>query len=219
MGSSRLPGKVLKPLGPQSVLTHVVTRVDAAPSVDGIVIATSTEPADDEIEAVCDAAGWAVVRGSEQNVLARYAMAVRATEADTLVRVTSDCPLFSPKVLEAMLKRFDPATMDYMSTNYPERTLPVGLDCEVMRADLLLAIADEATDPYDREHVTPFFYRNPDRFRLAGYALPQDLSDIRITLDTADDYALLLELVATYPELSDPQSDVLDIVERHFCKA
>ncbi|CAN0603510.1 unnamed protein product, partial [Ectocarpus sp. 12 AP-2014] len=138
MGSSRLPGKVLKMLGDQTVLTHVVTRVAAASNVDGIIVATSTEPADDAIEDACNAAGWPVVRGSEQDVLSRFAKAVRATKAETLVRVTSDCPLFSPQVLEAMLHQFDPTTTDYISTNYPNRTLPVGLDCEVMRADRLL---------------------------------------------------------------------------------
>ena len=216
MGSSRLPGKVLKTLGDQTVLTHVVTRVSAAKGVDAIVVATSTEPADDAIEAACDAAGWAVVRGPEQDVLTRFGNAIRATGAETLVRVTSDCPLFSPRVLEAMLDRFDPGAMDYMSTNLPHRTFPVGLDCEVMRADRLLEAETEATDPYDREHVTPFLYRNPERFRIAGHSLLRDLSDIRITLDTAEDYARLVDLVVAYPALLDPETDVLDVVQRHF---
>ncbi|MXQ09364.1 NTP transferase domain-containing protein [Alphaproteobacteria bacterium GH1-50] len=216
MGSSRLPGKVLKPLSGQPVLTHVVTRVSAAKRVDRVMVATSTEPADDAIEAACDRNGWTCIRGSETDVLSRYGRAARESGADILVRVTSDCPLFSPAILDAMLDRFDPARMDYMSTNWPERTFPVGLDCEVLRADRLIEADDEATDPYDREHVTPFLYRNPKRFRLAGHRLKTDLSDIRITLDTAEDYDRLVTLLAAHPELADPATDVIAVVERYF---
>ena len=106
-----------------------------------------------------------------------------------------------------------------MSTNWPERTFPVGLDCEVMRADALLAIAETATDPYDREHVTPHFYRNPDRYRLAGHACPRPLAHIRITLDTAQDYDRLTELLAAHPQLADPRADIIDILADHFGEA
>ena len=192
MGSSRLPGKVLMPLAGRLVLDHVVTRVAAAKQIDGVVIATSDLPGDDAIANYCDAQGWICVRGSESDVLSRYASAVRASNADIVVRVTSDCPLFSPRILDEMLSAFDPSKIDYMSTNWPERTFPVGLDCEIMRAEALLDIAEIATDLYDREHVTPHFYRNPDRFRLAGHACERPLAHFSITLDTAEDYQRLL---------------------------
>lgn len=215
-GSSRLPGKVLKTLGDQKVLTRVVARVGAAERIDAVVVATSDLPGDDAIEALAGAHGWTCVRGSEQDVLSRFDAAVRESGADIVVRVTSDCPLFSPRILDEMLAAFDSETTDYMSTNLPERTFPVGLDCEVMRADALLTASAEATDPYDREHVTPFLYRNPDRFRIAGHAAPRRMEDIRITLDTPEDFARLEALVAARPEVLDVDADVLAIVGAYF---
>jgi len=219
MGSSRLPGKVLKPLAGRPVLDHVVTRVGAAERIDAVAVATSDLPGDDAIAEYCAQHDWTCVRGSETDVLSRYAAAVRETAAEVVVRVTSDCPLFSPLILDAMLAAFGPSTMDYMSTNWPERSFPVGLDCELMRAEALLGIAESATDPYDREHVTPHFYRNPDRFRLAGHHCAPPLDHLRITLDTADDYARLVALLDAHPELADPQADVTGIVASYFASA
>jgi spore coat polysaccharide biosynthesis protein SpsF len=216
MGSSRLPGKVLKNLAGKPVLDHVVTRVMAAKRVDQVVVATSDLAGDDLIAERCKTRGWACVRGPESDVLSRYAIASRATAATIVARVTSDCPLFSPRILDAMLAAFEPSAMDYMSTNWPERSFPVGLDCEVMRADALLGIDDCAADPYEREHVTPHFYRNPDRFRLAGHACSLPLAHFRITLDTTEDFDRLTALFAAHPELADPQADVVAIVASHF---
>ena len=216
MGSSRLPGKVLKPLAGRPVLDHVVSRVAAAQRIDGVVVATSTLPGDDAIADYCGTKGWVCVRGPERDVLTRYASAVRASSADIVVRVTSDCPLFSPLILDDMLAKFDPSSMDYMSTNWPERSFPIGLDCEIMRGAALLEISEIATDPYDREHVTPYFYRNPDRFRLFGHACSRPLAHLSITLDTAEDYQRLVDLVEAHPELSDPAVNVVDIAARYF---
>ena len=211
-GSSRLPGKVLMLLAGRPVLDHVVTRVSAAERIDEVVVATTDLPGDDAISDYCMDRGWTCVRGSESDVLSRYALAVRESGAGIVARVTSDCPLFSPRILDAMLAGFDPDSMDYMSTNWPERTFPVGLDCEVMRADALLAIADTATDLYDREHVTPHFYRNPDRYRLAGHRCEPSLAHLSITLDTSEDYQRLVTLLERHPELGDPDADVVQIV-------
>jgi spore coat polysaccharide biosynthesis protein SpsF len=216
MGSTRLPGKVLKPLAGQAVLAHVVTRVMTAKRIDDVIIATSTEPADNAIETFCADHNWRCIRGSESDVLSRYAQATRASGAEIVVRVTSDCPLFSPRILDAMLARFDSAKMDYMSTNYPVRSFPVGLDCEIMRADVLLKAATDATEPYDREHVTPYLYHNPQSFSVHGFANDQDLQNIRITLDTAEDYERLISLTAAHPELANPDQDVLAIVKAYF---
>jgi spore coat polysaccharide biosynthesis protein SpsF len=216
MGSSRLPGKVLKQLAGRPVLDHVVTRVGAAGLIDDVVVATSDLPGDDAIADYCAERGWTCSRGSETDVLSRYAAAARASDADIVVRVTSDCPLFSPRILDDMLAAFDPASMDYMSTNWPERSFPVGLDCEIMRAEALLDIAARATDPYDREHVTPHFYRNPGNFRLAGHSCREPLAHLRITLDTAEDYDRLVALLDAHPELADPGADVVGIVASYF---
>jgi len=199
-------------LAGRPVLDHVVTRVSAAERIDEVVVATTDLPGDDAISDYCRDRGWTCVRGSESDVLSRYALAVRESGAGIVARVTSDCPLFSPRILDAMLAAFDPDSMDYMSTNWPERTFPVGLDCEVMRADALLAIADTATDLYDREHVTPHFYRNPDRYRLAGHRCEPSLAHLSITLDTSEDYQRLVTLLERHPELGDPDADVVQIV-------
>src|SRR3954469_23357673 len=106
MGSSRLPGKVLMPLAGRPVLDHVVTRVSAAERIDGVVVATSDLPGDDLIEDYCKARGWTCVRGSESDVLSRFALAVRDSDAGIVARVTSDCPLFSPRILDDMLAAF-----------------------------------------------------------------------------------------------------------------
>ena len=153
MGSSRLPGKVLKTLAGQPVLDHVVTRVKAANRIDDVIVATSDLPGDDAIADHCAVRGWMCVRASETDVLSRYAAATRASNAEIVVRVTSDCPLFSPHILDDMLAAFDPSTVDYMSTNWPDRSFPVGLDCEVMRADSLLGIAESTTDPLSLIHI------------------------------------------------------------------
>jgi spore coat polysaccharide biosynthesis protein SpsF (cytidylyltransferase family) len=218
LGSSRLPGKVLKPLAQRPVLDHVVTRVRASELIDDVVIATSDLPGDDPIAVYCEARDWTCIRGSETDVLSRYATAVRRSGAELLARVTSDCPLFSPRILDEMLMTFDLNAMDYMSTNWPERSFPVGLDCELMRADLLLQIAETVTDAYEREHVTPHFYRNSDRFRVAGYRCARQLAHLRITLDTAEDYERLEALLAAHPELADPRSDVVNTVAEYFAQ-
>jgi spore coat polysaccharide biosynthesis protein SpsF len=204
------------PLAGRPVLDHVVTRVSAANRIDDVVVATSDQPGDDVIEDYCKARSWTCVRGSETDVLSRYAVAVQNSAAEIVVRVTSDCPLFSPRILDDMLAAFDPCSMDYMSTNWPQRSFPVGLDCEIMRGEALLAIAENATDAYDREHVTSYFYRHPDRFQLAGHRCAQPLAHIRITLDTSEDYERLVTLLELHPELADPRADVVDIVASHF---
>jgi spore coat polysaccharide biosynthesis protein SpsF len=219
MGSSRLPGKVLKLLAGRPVLEHVVTRVKAASHLDEVVVATSTEPADDDIEAFCDTGGFTCLRGSERDVLSRYADVTVARGADVVVRATSDCPLFSPLILDAMLAHFDPSRMDYLSTNLPRRTFPVGLDCEVMRSEALLKAAREATEPYDREHVTPYLYGNPALFRVEGWPCKPDLHHLRVTLDTEEDYQRLIALVAARPEILDPHRNVVTILQEHFAKA
>ncbi len=216
MGSSRLPGKVLKKLAGRPVLDHVVSRVKSATRVNTVIVATSTEPQDDAIEEYCSSKEWSVFRGSETDVLSRFAAATETAGAEIVIRVTSDCPFFSPFVLDEMLEDFEFENTDYMSTNYPVRSFPVGLDCEVMRAEALMIAAVEANDPYDREHVTPFLYHHPERFIVKGYRCPSDLHDVRVTLDTLEDHQRLAELIAEYPELGDPQSDVLKILRGHY---
>ena len=156
------------------------------------------EPADQRIADYCKREDWNVTRGSEQNVLERYYQAAIAYTAGIVIRVTSDCPLIDPAILTRLINEFDPAEMDYMSTNYPVRSFPVGCDCEIMTYAALDQAEREAAKEFDREHVTPYFLTNPNLFRLAGIANSHDQSDVRLTLDTQEDYELLAAIYERY---------------------
>ena len=194
MGSSRLPGKVLLPLAGGRVIDHVVERASAIPGVDHVVVATSTRSIEDPLVAHVEARGRAqVVRGSESDCLSRFCLAQAESGADVLVRITADCPLLDPAVSGASVARFHEAAgaLDYVSNVYGRRTWPRGLDTEVFSADALLQAGREATQPGHREHVTPFLWSQPERFRIAGVHGATDHSRHRWTLDTTDDLALI----------------------------
>jgi spore coat polysaccharide biosynthesis protein SpsF len=185
MGSTRLPGKVLADLGGRPMLRFMIDRLRAAP-VDALVVATSDLSQDDAVADVADAAGLPVVRGPEADVLGRFAAALAAHPADHVVRLTADCPLADPAIVEEAVRRHLVTEADYTS-NTIVRTFPDGLDVEVVRAAALRAAIDEATRPDEREHVTPFIYRRPDRFRLAAVVTAPCLADERWTVDTPAD--------------------------------
>jgi spore coat polysaccharide biosynthesis protein SpsF len=194
MGSSRLPGKVMKLLSGRPVLWHVCERVARCDLVDDMVVATSTNACDDVIEKYSLQLGWSCFRGSEKDVLDRYHGAAVEHGADVVVRVTSDCPLVDPDEIGELVSRFDPAAMDYSSDIHPVRSSPVGLGCEVVAMVALCKAHLLARRAYDREHVTSFIYTHPDEFRLAGLGRDADRSDVRLTLDTQDDYERLCHI-------------------------
>lgn len=232
MGSTRLPGKVLRILGNATVLAHVVRRTQRASSVDAVVIATTESPHDDVIVAASLALGVGVFRGSEDDVLSRYYHAAQQAGADVIARITSDCPLLDADVLQAMVARFQAtqrggARVDYLS-NTLTRTFPRGLDVEVFTFAALERADREARDAAEREHVTPYIWRNPATFRIEQYKNAVDASRYRWTLDTEDDWRLLqrifarlggrhddfttqevLELLAREPELAAINSHVV----------
>ncbi len=206
MGSRRLSGKVLALLGGSPVLWHVITRVAHARTVDQVVVATSDEPGDDSLAGWCAVEGVTCVRGPETDVLARYALAAEATCADLIVRVTADCPLLSPAVLDLVVDARSASGADYAS-NTLERGFPHGLDVECLTRAALAAAAAEALDPEEREHVTPFVYNRPDRFLLASVVIPDDWAWLRWTLDTPVDLQVLESFIAAVPSALDPLSD------------
>ncbi len=188
MGSTRLPGKVLRPLAGDTVLGHVVRRVRQAKRLDGVCIATTESAADEPIVAESSRLGVSCWRGSEQDVLARYFGAAQASEADVIVRVTSDCPLFDGAVLDEMLAAFSATPgLDYMS-NVQARRFPRGLDAEIFTFAALERVHREATRQHEREHVTPYFYQHSELFRLHSFVGKEDLSAHRWTLDTPEDW-------------------------------
>ena len=220
MGSSRLPQKVLMDLGGATVLDRVLNRLERSRMIQELLVATTTEPADDAIVEHCERTGWKVFRGSEQDVLDRYYQAAKYMHADVVVRITSDCPVIDPEVTDATIRAFLDRGADYAS-NIRVRTYPRGLDTEVMTVQALERAWRESTKPYQREHVTPYIYENPGEFKLHGIENDTDCSQHRWTVDTPEDLQLLqaiyrrfggrddfgwrevLELVESDPSLSD----------------
>lgn len=216
MGSSRLPGKVLELLAGKTALDHCVERTAACASIDEVVVATTTEPADGAIVDICRARGWRWFRGSEHDVLDRYHRAALEVGADHVVRITSDCPLTDPAVLSALIARYrDAPDTDYASTSHPRPTFPIGISAEVVRAEVLAAAWRDDTNPAWREHVTPYVYRHPDRFRIVGLAADADYSHHRWTLDTPEDARLLRLILDELAAGKTGWRDALAVVEAH----
>lgn len=212
MGSTRLPGKVLMPLLGAPMLTRVVERTRRAMTVDEVVVATTTHPADDVIAAIGGEHAWPVVRGSEMDLLDRYVAAARAHDADVIVRITSDCPLVDPELVDAVVRRLAADAADYASDTLPPRTVALGLDVEAMTRATLERADAEDQDPTWREHVTPYIYRHPERFRLTGVALPEDLSGYRWCVDTADDLEVVRRIYEALGTDRFGWRDVLEVV-------
>ncbi|MDF1793945.1 MAG: glycosyltransferase family protein [Thalassobaculaceae bacterium] len=202
MTSTRLPGKVLMPAAGRPMLAHQIARVRRAESVGAVCVATTTNAADDPVATLAESEGVAVFRGSEHDVLDRFVRAAESVGADVAIRLTGDCPLSDPTLIDAVVGAFwdsDPAA-DYATNSFP-RTWPIGLDVEVASLVALRTANAEATDSYDREHVMPFLYRQPERFRIARHPSAEDLSGYRWTLDEHSDYALLVRILeALVPE-------------------
>lgn len=213
MGSTRLPGKVLADLGGRPMLRFILDRLRHV-VVDRLVVATSTRTEDDAVAEVARAAGVEVVRGSESDVLSRYCAVLDAFPADAVVRVTGDCPFVDPEVVHGVIDLHLRRGADYTSNVLP-RTFPKGIDVEVV-AGVALRLADaEAVDPGEREHVTPFVYRRPERFRLANLANPDQLGEERWTVDTPEDLALAREVVDRLgPEPGYGWREVLSVLGR-----
>jgi spore coat polysaccharide biosynthesis protein SpsF len=195
MSSTRLPGKVLLPLGNNTVLGQVIQRVKSCRRLDEVIIATTDAPEDDAIVRECERLQTAWFRGSLTDVLARYHAAARARAVEVVVRITSDCPLLDNILLDTMVEKFRAASqnapgLDYLS-NTLRRTYPRGLDAEIFTFAALKKSHEQAAADFEREHVTPYIYRHPELFRLFSYEAAEDHSDHRWTLDTPEDYQLL----------------------------
>lgn len=204
MGSSRLPGKVLREVMGRPLLHYHMERLQRADSIDELVVATSTDPGDDAIESFCAAAGVACFRGSEQDVLDRFYQCARDIDANIILRVTSDCPLIDPAIIDLAVAAFRAAgDTDYLRTD--PAAYPRGLDAEVFSHVALETAWAEAKDPEEREHVTPFFYRNPDRFSLGVFA-EEDAHGVeyRLCVDEEDDFRLVSAVLeGLYPDNPD----------------
>lgn len=205
-GSTRLPGKVMFPLSGEPVLAHVVRRVATAETVDEVVVATSTQQNDDIVARYAERFGATAFRGSEEDVLGRVHGAAADCDADLVVRITADCPLIDPDTIDHLVERVTRTNAQYVS-NVRDRTFPRGLDTEVFTMASFDTVTAESTTDAQREHVTPFYRAHPERFDLADVTSDavfeqswmRERTDLRLTLDEADDYELLRTVYDVVP--------------------
>ena len=190
MGSSRLYGKVLRKVGGRELLEVMILRVMQSKLLDNVVIATTTHSRDDIIVEFCCARGVNVFRGPEENVLERYYQVAKKLKAVTVVRMTADCPLIDPEIIDLTIKAHLESGADYTG-NQIKRTFPRGLDVEVMKFSALEDARNHATKDFEREHVTPFIYTHSERFKLKSFESEKDMGHHRWTVDTDEDFALI----------------------------
>ncbi|MHB8482287.1 MAG: cytidylyltransferase domain-containing protein [Nitrospiria bacterium] len=219
MGSTRLPGKVLLRILGKPLLQLQIERLKRIPEVDQIIIATTLKEEEKPIvELVESLDGVDLFRGSETDVLDRYYQAALFFKLDTVVRITSDCPLIDPEVVYRVLKKYIDlrGKVDYVSNVFP-RTYPRGLDTEVFSFKALETAYKESTLSPDREHVTPYIWRQPPQFRLANVSYESDLSHLRWTVDMPEDFELINKIyVSIYPLKSlFCLKDCLDLLKSH----
>lgn len=210
MTSSRLPGKVLEPILGVPMIGRQITRLHRASSLDELVVATSTDTSDDALVDYLTSLDVTVVRGSLDDVLDRFVSVLDEFSPDVVVRLTADCPLTSPAVIDRVVASFSPE-LDYVS-NTLEPTWPDGVDVEVVRADALRWVAENSSDPHEHEHVTLGVYRRPERFRCVNVSGHRDLSSLRWTVDNADDLAFVRSVYSALLPVR-PEFDVDDVLE------
>lgn len=218
MQSTRLPGKVMMPVLNKPLLEFLIERLEQVKEADTFAILTSTKAADDVIASYCERRGVTCFRGSEEDVLTRYYQAAKERQPDAIARVTADCPLIDPEIIDKVLKEYQESfpAYDYVS-NSLVRSFPRGLDIEVFSFNALKKAFEEAEDPAEREHVTLYMYRNPDKFRIKNVSLDKDLSSHRWTVDTPEDFTLIRNILENlYPV--NPKfrlDDILNLFKLH----
>ena len=195
MGSSRLPGKVMSELSGRPILWHVIDRCKRCEKVDEVAVATTTKEEDDVVVAVAEESGAAVYRGSESDVLDRYYRAAAEHEAEVVVRITADCPLIDPRLIDRMIGFYEDASgrYDYVGMGRPNH-FPNGLDAEVFSFEALAKAWTEAKLRSEREHVTPYIWKNDGLFSIGAVESDQDLSHHRWAVDEERDLMLVREI-------------------------
>jgi spore coat polysaccharide biosynthesis protein SpsF len=216
MGSTRLPEKIFMELGGETVLAKVVHRTSRARNLDAVIVSTSSLPENDCVEALCRREGWNVFRGDEADVLTRYVETARAAEADVVVRITADCPLIDPELVDSHVEHalavFSRA--DFV-TNMVRETYPLGLAVEVMPRDVLERLDRLSDTPYLREHVTTLIYERPELFLVEHVLNATDRSSLRLTLDYAEDLELIRQIYDSFGHDRFSLGEVLDLLDRH----
>lgn len=199
--SQRLPGKVLLPLGGKTILENVVERVSKAKKVNQVIVATSVNSSDDKIADLCESRNLTCFRGDLDDVLSRFYEAAKKFEAKNICRITADCPLIAPELIDQAVEAFEEGKYDYISTGRIESTFPDGLDTEIFTFEALEKAFKEAKLSSEREHVTPYIWKNPDKFNTHTLNNNEDLSNIRLTVDESEDYELMKKIYEQVKDL------------------
>ena len=195
LGSTRLPEKVLKPISGRPMLQLLLERVQVCQNVGKIVVATTTAAADDRLAEYCETEQIVCFRGSQENVLERYLQAAALFGIDPLVRITGDCPLVDPNLIEMLIEKHQVEQNDYTS-NVITRTFPRGLDAEVVNYATLERVKALADEPHYFEHVTLYIYTHPELFQLSNLSASKEFAhpEFRLTVDTAEDFQLMEQI-------------------------
>lgn len=214
MGSTRLPNKVMKPIGGVPMVELLLARLARSTLIDQIVLATSTDEGNTPLVDHVRKLGYDCVRGSESDVLERYLLAARQARADVVVRITGDCPLIDPGLVDRAIKQFKSAGVDYLSNAAPA-TYPDGLDTEVFSLQALERAGRESQEAFDHEHVTPYL-RRPGLFRTDVMVNTEDLSGLRWTVDEPADFDVVSQVFAHFaPDIHFSWTQVLELQRRH----
>jgi spore coat polysaccharide biosynthesis protein SpsF len=214
--STRLPGKVLALIHGEPMLAWVVDRARLARMLDEVVVATTTDESDDEIVHLCTTRDIRFYRGDPEDVLDRYWNTAETFNADIIVRLTADCPLLDPDLIDETVRILMEAEtpVDFVATRLPwERTYPIGLDVEACTREVLGVAWHEANETYQREHVMPFIYENPERFQILLLNADKDYGDLRWTVDTKEDLDFVREIASRLPDRSSFRwRDILSLI-------
>jgi spore coat polysaccharide biosynthesis protein SpsF (cytidylyltransferase family) len=203
MGSTRFPGKVLADLQGRPMLAHIIDRVSRAATVDRVVVATTFDPADDAVAELAAASGALITRGPVDDVLSRFVLAAREHGADVVVRITADCPLVDPEVVDEVVRVRAVEDVEYAG-NVDPATYPDGYDVEVMTVACLERLDREALLAYEREHVTARVRERPNDYTRANVTWDRDVSSLRLTVDVPEDLQRVGAVLAALPPTPPP---------------
>jgi spore coat polysaccharide biosynthesis protein SpsF len=215
LSSARLPGKVLKDILGKPMLERQIERLRRAEALNQLVVATSDRGEDDAIELLCQKLGVDCFRGSLNDVLTRFYQCALKYSPKHVVRLTGDCPLADPAIIDEVVRLHLEGNYDYTSNTNPP-TWPDGMDVEVMKYECLAEAYAEAELPSEREHVTLFIYRQPERYRLGSLTQEEDLSALRLTVDEPEDLELVTKIYERlYPQNHDfTLADILALLDK-----
>lgn len=212
MGSTRLPGKVLKKLNGISVLECLCDQLNYSRLLNDKIIATTSNSEDDVIVNFCESKGIKCFRGSVNDVLDRYHKCAKKFSINTIIRITSDCPLMDPQVVDDVIDFYLKNSYDYVN-NFYKRTYPYGNDVEIFSLKVLEKVWEKATKPSEREHVTPYIYNNPDEFSLGWIENKENLSEFHWTVDRKEDLIFVQKIFKKISKRPILMKDIIDVIK------